>query len=53
MFCYSFQKKQRSDTIISINKKYSLITGRENGIIERGKNELDKDHSNILLKACN
>jgi len=48
------QKKQRSDTIISINKKYSLIVGRHSYIIERKKNEFDKrsfdyfiDHTKI------
>jgi hypothetical protein len=36
------QKKQRSDVIRSINKKYCLINHVHNDVIERRKNDLDK-----------
>lgn len=36
------QKRQRSDTIISINKKYSLLIGKQETIIERKKTDFDK-----------
>jgi len=45
------QKKQRSDTIISINKKYSLITGKKHTIIERKKTELDKRSFEYFIES--
>ena len=36
------QKKQRSDTITSINKKYSFTTRSDEPIIEKNRTEFDK-----------
>jgi hypothetical protein len=36
------QKKQRSDTIISINSKYVLVSGNEESLIDKRRCEFDK-----------
>jgi hypothetical protein len=36
------QKKQRSDAILEINRKYSLVTGLKEVIIEKKRSEFDK-----------
>ena len=36
------QKKQRSDVIISINKKYAFATGDKTSIIQKKRTEFDQ-----------
>lgn len=47
------QKKQRSETIMSINKKYSLVNGKENSIIERRKTDYDKRSFEYFIEDIN
>lgn len=45
------QKKQRSDVITSINKKYSYITQKESELIEKKRTEFDKRSFEYFIQS--
>lgn len=45
------QKKQRSDVITAINKKYTYITQKENELIEKKRTEFDKRSFEYFIQS--